>query len=130
MSHNNNKQETSNAQNGAIFYLMLGLLFTVIVFLLARLFPTASADNKPPEIIATVSQTENDTHSVQVKIVAEVESDSKLIDGYLRIVKFSISDALYIVSNHGTYTPLLNEDGTPMTLTQFEEVMPNEGNQE
>lgn len=47
-----------------------------------------------------------------------------------RIVKFSFSEVLYIYDSRGGYEPLLNEDGTPMTLTQFEEVMPNEGNQE
>lgn len=40
-----------------------------------------------------------------------------------RIVKFSFSEVLYIVNSHGGYEPLLNEDGSPMTLTQFEEVM-------
>lgn len=40
-----------------------------------------------------------------------------------RIVKFSFSEVLYIFNSYGGYEPLLNEDGTPMTLTQFEEVM-------
>ncbi|WP_300944301.1 hypothetical protein [uncultured Duncaniella sp.] len=40
-----------------------------------------------------------------------------------RIVKFSFSEVLYIVNSYGGYEPLLNEDGSPMTLTQFEEVM-------
>ena len=45
-----------------------------------------------------------------------------------RIVKFSFSEVLYIFNSYGGYEPLLNEDGTPMTLTQFEEVMSDERN--
>lgn len=45
-----------------------------------------------------------------------------------RIVKFSFSEVLYIFNSYGGYEPLLNEDGTPITLTQFEEVMSDERN--
>lgn len=45
-----------------------------------------------------------------------------------RIIKFSFSEVLYLANSYGNYTPILNEDGTPMTLTQFEEAMSDERN--
>lgn len=125
-----NKQKAFNAQYRFIAGIMCGILCTIGIVIFARLFLVSSNDDKPPETSATTLQTKNEAHNVYLSTVSEVETDNNLINGYLRIVKFSVSDALYIVSHNGTYTPLLNEDGTPMTLTQFEEAMSNGRNQE
>lgn len=107
---------------GRIVLLICAILGALFMFKVTSISNNStnrtSHANAPVPMSKAESEPDSEYTFTEITIAKE-----EFVMSTTRIVKFSFSEVLYIVNSYGGYEPLLNEDGSPMTLTQFEEVM-------
>lgn len=102
--------------------IILGVLFLVLAFDKTSRLNRENASTSPhTNPVAQISKAEENKDVTYTFTQTTIASDDFALST-TKIVKFSFSEVLYLVNSYGNYMPLINEDGTPMTLAQFEEV--------
>lgn len=125
----NKREEPSTKQ---LIALCIAVLFAGIAAVIIFIRPANASDGaQVPEQLYTVVDEEYDSFKSEPTGVSTFTmrtvgmTTSSGLDARYVIVKFEFSDVLYITCYQKPYsfTPLLNDDGTPMTYEQFHAAM-------